>query len=45
MLNIKKYKPREVSNEDLQNLIKRTLLLKVDKDEIDKLLNVKADFK
>lgn len=43
--NIKKYKPKEISNEELQNLIKRTILLKVDRDEIEKLLNVKADFK
>lgn len=43
METVRKYKPKEVTNEDIQNLIKKVLLMKADKDELDKLMSFKAD--
>jgi hypothetical protein len=43
METVRKYKPKEVSNNDIQELIRKVLLMKADKDDLDKLLSFKAD--
>jgi len=43
MEKVKKYKPKEVSNNEIKELIKNVLLMKVDKDDLDKSLSFKAD--
>jgi len=43
MEKVKKYKPKEVSNNEIKNLIKNVLLMKADKDDLNKSLSFKAD--
>ena len=43
MEKVKKYKPKEVSNNEIQNLIRNVLLMKADKDDLNKSLSFKAD--
>ncbi len=43
METVRKYKPKEVSNNDIQELIRKVLLMKADKDDLDKSLSFKAD--
>ncbi len=43
MEKVKKYKPKEVSNNEIQDLIRKVLLMKADKDDLSKSLSFKAD--
>ena len=43
MEKVKKFKPKEVTNNDIQDLIRKVLLMKADKDDLYKSLIFKAD--